>query len=101
MNENLRLIEKITDRVIYGGGTSWNMDIQRFDWVPGVGLYGIWKAWEATRQEKYLNFLKAWCERHLKEAYAQKTVNSTAPLLTVLAVWQETCLLYTSDAADE
>lgn len=90
MEQNLRLIEKITDRMVYGGDTSWNMDIERFDWVPGVGLYGIWKAWQATKQEKYLDFLKAWAARHLQDAYVQKTVNSTAPLLTVLAVWQET-----------
>lgn len=90
MEQNSNFIEKIADRMIFGGDTVWGMNIQRFDWVPGVGLYGIWKAWEVTRQEKYLNFLKDWSAEHLQEAYAQKTVNSTAPLLTVLMVWQET-----------
>ena len=58
MEQNSNFIEKIADRMIFGGDTVWGMNIQGFDWVPGVGLYGIWKAWEVTRQEKYLNFLK-------------------------------------------
>ena len=89
MEQRKTIMEKITDRVIYGNDTSWNMDIERFDWGPGVGLYGIWKAWQATGKEEYLRFLEKWINRHLKEAYVQKTVNSTAPLLTVLTMWEQ------------
>lgn len=88
MNE--ALIRKIADRVVDGHDTEWGMDIEHFDWVPGVGLFGIWEAYVKTKDQKYLEFLKAWADRHLEEAYQQKTVNSTAPLLTVLLTYTET-----------
>ena len=87
---NKQCIEKVIDRILQRKETDWNMDIEHFDWVPGVGLYGIFCAWESTKEPKYLNFLNGWIDRHLEEAYAQKTVNSTAPLLTVLSVYAVT-----------
>lgn len=88
MNE--ALIRKIADRMVEVHDTEWGMDIEHFDWVPGVGLFGIWEAYQKTKDAKYLEFLKAWTDRHLEEAYQQKTVNSTAPLLTVLLTYTET-----------
>jgi unsaturated rhamnogalacturonyl hydrolase len=87
--ENKNLIKKIADRVIFGGDTDWNMDINQFDWVPGVGLHGIFNAWQETGEQKYLNFLTKWTDSFLPAAYTQKTVNSTAPLLTVLDLYLE------------
>lgn len=66
------------------------MDIHRFDWVPGVGLYGIWRAYEVTGREAYLDFLIKWAKLHLQQAYDQKTVNSTAPLLTIVELYRKT-----------
>lgn len=81
------LIEKVTDRMICGKDNDWNMNIHHFDWVPGVGLYGIWKAYERTKNTKYMEFLKDWADRHLIEAYEKKTVNSTMPCLTVFELY--------------
>lgn len=89
-NMNKELIKKIADRMVNGKDTDWAMDIEHFDWVPAVGLYGIWKAWKSTGEERYLQFLNDWMTRHLSEAYAQKTVNSTAPLLTAILLYTET-----------
>ncbi len=86
----MQLIERITDRVIEGNDRSWAMDIDRFDWGPGVGLAGIWRAYEVTGQKRYLDFLIQWVDTHGKEAYSQKTVNSTAPLLTILELYTMT-----------
>ena len=38
------MIRKIADRVVNGNDTNWAMNINSFDWVPGVGLYGIFGA---------------------------------------------------------
>ena len=81
------LIIKVADRVINGRDTDWNMNINHFDWVPGVGLHGIFKAYKYTGDEKYLNFLIDWADRLLPLAYEQKTVNSTAPMLTILELY--------------
>ena len=83
-------IEKITDRVIRADtGDKW-MNIHYFDWSPGVGLYGIWEAYRATGREAYLKFLTDWADRHLEEAYDRLTVNSAAPMLTILELWKVT-----------
>ena len=66
------------------------MNIDAWDWVPGVGLYGLFKGYEITRNETILNFLINWTDTHLEKAYELKTVNSTAPLLTVLKLYQIT-----------
>ena len=86
----MKLIKKITDRITDGNDTEWNMNIKSFDWVPGVGLYGILKTYECTKDEKYLNFLIDWADTYLEKAYTQKTVNSTAPLLTVINLYEIT-----------
>ena len=87
--KNNKWIAMVIDRILNHAETDWNMDIEHFDWVPGVGLYGIYQAWRTTGETRYLTFLKEWIRRHLDEAYAQKTVNSTAPLLTVISVYEE------------
>ncbi len=84
------LIEKVTERMIYGSDTEWNMNINGYDWVPGVGLYGIWKAYEATGKVRYLEFLQNWADNRGKEAYTKKTINSMAPCLTLLKLYQFT-----------
>lgn len=88
--KQLQLIERLADRMVYGGDADWAMNIGQFDWVPGVGLYGIWHAWQSTRKESYLKFLVDWMQIHLKEAALQKTVNSTAPLLTTIELYKMT-----------
>lgn len=85
----LQLIEKITDRVVHGSDKEWAMNIHSFDWVPGVGLYGIWKAWEVTGKDEYLDFLTDWAGKHLEDAYRQKTVNSTAPMIAILELYKK------------
>lgn len=80
---NIDLIKKLADRILDGHDTAWEMNIDHFDWVPGVGLYGIWMVYEATGDKKYLAFLIDWTDRHLGDAKKQLTVNSTAPLLTI------------------
>ena len=89
MNKKL-VLEKVADRMAFVKDESWGMNIEKFDWTPGVGLYGIWHTYEATGDEKYLTFLKEWAERHLKEAKDKLTVNSTAPLLTIEKLYEVT-----------
>ena len=86
----IKMIEKIADRVIYGNDRQWEMNIENFDWVPGVGLYGIWKAYKATGKRKYMDFLIGWANRHIDEAKDAVTINSSAPMLTIAELYHET-----------
>lgn len=81
-----KYVRLVADRMIQPGATDWGMNIECFDWAPGVGLYGIFSAYQKTGDEKYLNFLEGWTKRHIDEAFCNKTVNSTAPLLTVCSM---------------
>lgn len=83
-------IRKAADRMVDHHEEDWNMNMESFDWVPAVGLYGVFEAYRATGDQKYLDYLKGWSDRHLGEAYQQKTVNSIAPMLTMLSLYQET-----------
>ncbi len=84
------MIEKIADRMINGNDTTWEMNIDAFDWNPGVGLYGIWNAYKKTGEQRYFDFLTKWFDKHLREAYKQITINSVAPLLTAAEMYHET-----------
>lgn len=84
------ILEKVADRMALRSDETWGMNIEKFDWGPGVGLYGIWNAYEATKQERYLTFLEGWAKRHLMEAKDKLTVNSTAPLLTIEKLYEVT-----------
>ena len=79
---NIQGIRALADRTVEGGG-DWAMNINAFDWVPGVGLCGVYGAYETTGDRKYLDFLTDWADEFLMHAYDMQTVNSTAPLFTV------------------
>ena len=49
---NKELAVNIAKASMSNAGYGWNMDIDKFDWVPGVGLYGIYKVYEATKVTK-------------------------------------------------
>lgn len=87
---DMNLIEKVTNRMIGNDEKDWGMNLNHFDWVPGVGLYGIWKAYEITKRADYLEYLQKWAKENLHKAYEKKTVNSTAPCLTILELYHIT-----------
>ena len=68
---------------------NWNMYIHRFDWNPGVALHALSEAFHKTGDTTIDTFLRSWFERNGKDALTQKTVNSTAPFITLTAYAQE------------
>ncbi len=83
--KNKHYITAVTDRVVLGADPAGSMmNIHRFDWVEGVGLYGILRAYETLNEERYRDFISGWIEQHRQEAEILKTVNSTAPMMSIL-----------------
>lgn len=83
--KNKDYITSVADRVVFGKDAAGSiMNIHRFDWVEGVGLYGVLRAYETLRDEKYRIFLNDWIDKHKDEAEILKTVNSTAPMMSIL-----------------
>ncbi|AZP03866.1 beta-galactosidase BglB [Jeotgalibaca ciconiae] len=64
---------------------SWSV----WNWPQGVGLYGIFKYWKLTNDEKALTIVTEWFEKRLEEGAPPKNVNTMAPLLTMAFLYEE------------
>lgn len=79
------LIEKVLQATISGSAPKGLiMDMDKFDWVPGVGLYGIERVREVMDSRAASEYLEAWIKRHRDRALELRTVNSTAPVMMIL-----------------
>ncbi|PMC38011.1 glycoside hydrolase 105 family protein [Bacillus sp. UMB0899] len=65
---------------------SWNV----WNWPQGVGLYGIFKYWKLTNDQKALKIITDWFNARFKEGVPPKNVNTMAPLLTLAFLYEET-----------
>ena len=68
-------------------------DIRRYqfwEWTQGVGLYGVWKLYKETKDERYMSILTSYYERQLKIGLPAKNVNTVTPLLAMSFVAEET-----------
>lgn len=54
-----------------------------WDWTHGVGLYGMYKMYEFTKDEKYLDGIEKWFEDRMEIGLPDKNVNTVAPLVSM------------------
>lgn len=59
---------------------------QHWEWTQGVGLYGLWKLFEVTKDEKYLDILTRYFESQLEIGFPALNVNTATPFLTMSCV---------------
>lgn len=57
-----------------------------WEWTQGVGLFGLWKIYEETGEEEYLNKLLKYYERQMEIGLPARNVNTTTPLLALTYV---------------
>ncbi len=86
--DNRIYIKKMADRVIHSTDTGAYMGMTDFDWVQGVGLYGILLAYRATGDQRYIDYAEDWCDTYLERYYEKRTVNTTVPFLTAIELCQ-------------
>lgn len=60
-----------------------------WDWDQGMGLYGIWKHYEATKDVQSLDELEAWFDRALPRG-VRKHVNSMAAITALVEIYNIT-----------
>lgn len=75
-NKLERLFEYMTAERHQG---KWGMDIDHWDWVPGVGVISLMDYHGVTGQEKVLDYLLKWVDRNKRKAEEVKVVNALAP----------------------
>lgn len=56
---------------------------QFWEWTQGVGLFGFWKMFQATGDEKYLSVLVRYYERQFQIGLPAKNVNTVTPMLAL------------------
>lgn len=56
---------------------------QFWEWTQGVGLFGFWKLFQATKDEKYLSVLTRYYERQFNIGLPSKNVNTVTPMLAL------------------
>jgi len=63
---------------------------RHWEWPQGVGLFGFWKIFEVTKEQKYLDLVIRYYEEQLKIGLPTKNVNTSAPLLTLAYLYEYT-----------
>lgn len=67
-------------------------DINRYkfwEWTQGVGLFGFWKLYRYTNNDRYLKVLLQYYDRQVKIGLPAKNVNTTTPLLAMSFVAED------------
>lgn len=60
-----------------------------WEWTHGIGLYGMYKYYELTGDEKVLNIIKKWFDDRFKEGTTTKNVNTVSPFLTLAYLYEK------------
>ena len=54
-----------------------------WEWTQGVGLFGLWKLFEKTKDERYLKMLTSYYDERIAFGLPGKNVNTMAPILAL------------------
>jgi unsaturated rhamnogalacturonyl hydrolase len=66
------------------------IDINLWEWPQGVGIYGLYKYYLDTKNPEILEFLIRWFDARIEEGLPEKNVNTMAPMLTLIGVYEIT-----------
>jgi unsaturated rhamnogalacturonyl hydrolase len=80
--EITELIDSIVKRTM-------KMDFS-WDWPAGVAFHGISKAWEATGQKGYIDYLVKWTDQYLEWGIPPLTINAVSIGHTMLTLFDAT-----------
>lgn len=61
-----------------------------WDWTHGVGLYGIWKYYEATGNPALLKTIEDWFAARFQEGDTEGNINTMSVFLTLTCVYEKT-----------
>lgn len=66
------------------------IDINCWEWPQGVGIFGLYKYYRQTGKAQIRDFLVHWYDSRMKEGIPEKNVNTTAPMLALTCLYEET-----------
>jgi unsaturated rhamnogalacturonyl hydrolase len=87
-------VKKTADRVyrymLQDHSGSWGMDLNHWDWVPGVGVIAMLSYYELTGEAEALPELIRWSQNNLHLAEQVKVINAMAPYTVFPALYEHT-----------
>lgn len=93
LNKKVSLLKESLQEILYDRDEFFieNMkklgkDVSKYvlwEWPQGVGVYGLYKCYLQTKDEKYLDTMESWLEDRLKDGLPGKNVNTVIPLLSM------------------
>jgi unsaturated rhamnogalacturonyl hydrolase len=60
-----------------------HLDLAHWEWHQGVALHGLWQAGLALDATRHRRFIEEWIAARLAGGIPPKSINTTAPLLTI------------------
>ncbi|CQR57726.1 glycoside hydrolase family 88/105 protein [Paenibacillus riograndensis] len=69
---------------------NWGMNIENWDWVPGVGVIALLEYYESSGDPEVLVFLTEWVARNKHKAEETRVINSIAPYAVFPALYRLT-----------
>ncbi|MFD0670795.1 glycoside hydrolase family 105 protein [Cohnella sp. GCM10027633] len=83
--------EKVWNQMKEGHAGDWGMDIEQWDWVPGVGVIAALEYAQAAEGGfEVLSFLQEWVGRNRGKAGGAPVINAIAPYAIYPALYRET-----------
>ena len=67
-----------------------HMTLDTWEWPQGVALYAMFKLYKASGDRQVLDDMRAWYDRRLAMGLPSRNVNTTAPMLALTLIYQET-----------
>ncbi|MDN2453162.1 glycoside hydrolase family 88 protein [Lactobacillus sp. UCMA15818] len=67
-----------------------NKSFDYWEWTSGIGLYGMMKYFQLTRDKKVLESIVSWYDKHLTGEPVEKNINTMVQMLTLSYLYEET-----------
>lgn len=71
------------------GHAADHLSMDTWEWPQGVAMYAMAKLHQHTGDEKLLRIMEAWYDRHLKRGLPDRNVNTTAPMVGMLMLYEQ------------
>lgn len=88
--DTLKRIADATIRLLQNEYESQLPELFPADWQPGVGLYGLIRAYEATGEARYLDYCQSYVDRLLDTDRVSYSINGSILFETVLKLYEHT-----------
>lgn len=59
-----------------------------WEWTHGIGLYGLYKYWQTTGNQRSMQIITDWFNARLAEGTPTKNINTVAPFLTLAHLYE-------------